>query len=69
MAPKGLRLKQNHEAQQIDILKGKFYLIGHPVGKFQVLLSTEHEIDFKQNKRNFNFSSSIKGVREFLHLW
>lgn len=69
MAPKGFRLKQNHEAQQIDILKGKFYLIGHPVGKFQVLLSIEHEIDFKQKKRNFNFSSSSKGVREFLHLW
>ena len=28
MAPNDFRLKQNHEAQQIDILKGKFYLIG-----------------------------------------
>lgn len=68
MAPKGFRLKQNYEAQPIDILKGKIPLDTSP-GKFQVLLSTEHEIDFKQNKRNFNFSSSSKGVREFLHLW
>lgn len=44
MAPKGFRLKQNYDAQPIDILKGKIPLDTSP-GKFQVLLSTEHEID------------------------